>query len=301
MAKKNLRSLPKPTKPAGSVTPPVAGGGPVIPVDRTYADIAIGESLIRVPLDQITPNPDQPRKTFDQAKLQELADSIADRGLIQPISVRQLGVDRYELVAGERRWRASRLAGLPDILAVLGDRPPTESALDALAENLHREDLNPIEEARALAALHDGHGMSHTEIAKRMKKARPTVSNTIRLLELPDTALDHIAAGRLSATQGRELLAEPDHTRRTKLADRAAAEGWNVQRLADAIRAPAAKAAKATPNADHAAAAEDVAERLSRATGFETVVKPKGPRGYRLTIDLEDEDAVQALIGRLRT
>lgn len=297
MAKKTLRSLPKPAKPAA--IPAVPGGGPVVPVDSVYADIALGESLIRIPLDQITPNPDQPRKVFDKDALTRLANSIADRGLIQPIVVRKLGHERYELIAGERRWRASRLAGLADLPAILRDRPPSESALDALAENLDREDLNPVEEARALAALVDGHGMTPTSIAKRMNRSRPAIANSIRLLELPDTVLDHLSAGRLTARHGRTLLSEPDHTTRRKLADRAAADGWTVHRLEAAIKAPSSKAAKPTAASDHLAVAEQAADRLSRTSGFETTVKPRGTTGFRITIDVDDANALDAYAKRL--
>src|SRR5690242_12226627 len=189
------------------------------------------EELRQVPVDLISPNPHQPRATFDEDSLLALADSIRARGILQPILVRPLVGGRYELVAGERRWRAAQLAELDSVPAVIRHHDDAASLEVALIENMAREDLSPVEEARACVALVEELGLSREEVGLRVGRSRVAVSNLIRLLDLPDEALELIERGELSAGHGRALLLTEDHGRRRELA-RAAARGfWSVREL----------------------------------------------------------------------
>src|ERR671937_1945092 len=159
--------------------------------------------LRELPLEVINPNPDQPRTRFDPASITSLAASIADAGMVQPLIVRPLADGRYELIAGERRWRAAREAGLQTVPAIVRDEGEAERLQTALIENMAREDLNPVDEARACATLVEDLGISKEELARRLGRSRPAISNLIRLLDLPPEALDLIAAGKLSEGHGR--------------------------------------------------------------------------------------------------
>jgi ParB family chromosome partitioning protein len=177
----------------------------------------------------IGPNPQQPRRSFDEGALQSLADSIARDGLIQPVVVRAVGEGRFELVAGERRLRASMLAGLTEITAIVRDVDDRSSAELALIENLQREDLNPVERARAFAALSDRYGMTHAQVGERVGIDRASVSNHLRLLDLDDSLLAMVEDGRLGFGHARALLAVSDATRRVALGVLAAEEFWSVR------------------------------------------------------------------------
>ncbi len=185
-------------------------------------------SLVELEITQVRPNPRQPRTRFDEEALKALAESISSEGLVQPIIVRDAG-DGYEIVAGERRWRAATLAGLTTIPAIVRPLDERESMIVALAENVAREDLNPVEQARAYAVLADELDLSQTEIARRVGKSRPAVANTMRLLELPDDVLELIAGGRLSEGHGRALLLASGNDDRSALAVRAVSRGLSVR------------------------------------------------------------------------
>ena len=188
-----------------------------------------GEGLRQIPLELIDPNPHQPRQTFDEATLQELADSIRARGLLQPVVVRPLAGGRYQLVAGERRLRATRLAELDLIPAVVRHTEDWEGLDLALAENMAREDLNPVEEARACAMLVEDLGLTKEEVGRRVGRSRVAISNLIRLLALPEEVLELIEQGTLSEGHGRAILICKDHGRRRDLARSARDEGWSVR------------------------------------------------------------------------
>jgi ParB family transcriptional regulator, chromosome partitioning protein len=185
-------------------------------------------SLVELDVDQVRPNPRQPRKRFDDDSINALAESIKSEGVVQPIIVRDAG-DGYQIVAGERRWRASQRAGLTTIPAIVRPLDERESMIMALAENVAREDLNPVEQARAYAVLADELDLSQTEIARRVGKSRPAVANTMRLLELPDAALELIASGSLSEGHGRALLLTGDQDERLSLARTAVKRGLSVR------------------------------------------------------------------------
>jgi ParB family chromosome partitioning protein len=195
---------------------------PLVPVPA-------GSSYAELLLDSIVPNPRQPRTAFDGDALEELVDSIREVGLLQPVVVRPLGDDTYELVMGERRWRASQLAGTGTIPAIVRPTEDHDLLRDALLENLHRAQLNPLEEAAAYSQLLEDFGCTQEELATRIKRSRPQISNTIRLLRLPPTVQRRVAAGVLSAGHARALLALPDPLGQERLAQRVVAEGLSVR------------------------------------------------------------------------
>src|SRR5256885_5683659 len=184
---------------------------------------------IRVEL--VAPNPKQPRRRFDEATLAGLAESVRQRGVLQPVLVRPAPGGTYELVAGERRWRAAQLAGLDVVPALVRPADDAQALEVALIENMAREDLNPVEEARACAALVEELGLTREEVGRRIGRSRVAVSNLLRLLDLPDEVLEHLEEGRLTEGHGRALLLTDDHAARRSLANDAAREGWSVRVL----------------------------------------------------------------------
>ena len=182
-------------------------------------------SAVAIRLNEIEPNRAQPRKDFNDKALAELADSIAQHGVLQPLLVRPIPGGGYQIVAGERRWRAARMAGLSELPAVIRDLSDAEMMELALIENLQREDLTPIEEARGYKALIDEYGLTQDEIAKTVGKSRPAITNALRLLHLPQEALDLLAAGKISAGHARALLMFPDEESMLEAARLTAAHG----------------------------------------------------------------------------
>src|SRR3954451_659427 len=192
-----------------------------------------GAELRELHVDLVAPNPEQPRKRFDDEALQALADSVKERGVLQPVLVRPRPGGTYELVAGERRWRAARLAGLETLPALVQERDDARSLEDALIENMAREDLNPIEAARACAGLVEELGLTREEVGRRVGRSRVAVSNLLRLLELPDEVGVMLEQRLISEGHGRALLLAEDHGARRALAREAVAEGWSVRTLED--------------------------------------------------------------------
>jgi len=189
----------------------------------------VGDGLREIPLDLIQPNSRQPRRTFDQARLAELAESIRTRGVLQPIVVTPLAGGTFELVAGERRLRAAQMVELPTIPALVRETDDWERLDLALAENMARVDLNPIEEARACAMLVDDLGLTKQEVGRRVGRSRVAISNLIRLLDLPEEALELIERGELTEGHGRALLLCKDHGARRSLALEARDGAWSVR------------------------------------------------------------------------
>ncbi len=185
--------------------------------------------LRRLPVELIAPNPRQPRQLFDEESLIALSESVKERGVLQPVLVRPCPGGSYELIAGERRWRAAQLAGLDVVPAVVAPHEDRESLEIALIENMAREDLNPIEEARACSLLVDELGLTREEVGRRVGRSRVAVSNLMRLLDLPDEVLDMLVEGRLTEGHGRALLMAPDHADRRRLGRSAADEDWTVR------------------------------------------------------------------------
>jgi ParB family chromosome partitioning protein len=236
-----------------------ASGGPGEPVT--------GAHFAELPLEFITPNPRQPRQAFDDEALEELAESIGIVGLLQPIVVRQVGSQHFELIMGERRWRASQRAGLGKIPAIVRDTSDDDLLRDALMENLHRQQLNPLEEAAAYQQLLDDFGATHEELATRIGRSRPHITNTLRLLNLPPAVQRRVAANVLSAGHARALLSLDDTEAQEHLAQRIVAEGLSVRAVEEIIalkdtddKAPAARRGRKKPVAP---ALRQLANRLS--------------------------------------
>src|SRR5689334_2760582 len=196
----------------------------------------MGAHFAEIPLDAISPNPRQPRDVFDEDALQELVTSIKEVGLLQPVVVRQVGPARYELIMGERRWRASRQAGLELIPAIVRATEDDKLLLDALLENLHRAELNPLEEAAAYEQLLQDFACTHDELAHRVGRSREYVSNTLRLLKLSPAVQARVAAGVLTAGHARALLRVPDGARQDQLAQRIVAEGLSVRTTEEIVK-----------------------------------------------------------------
>ena len=268
---------------------------------------AQGEELRELPVELIEPNPRQPRRRFAQEGLDALAGSLTEQGVLQPVLVRPRAGGRYELVAGERRWRAARLAGLETIPALVRERGDAAALEVALVENMAREDLNPIEAARACAALVEELGLTREEVGRRVGRSRVAVSNLLRLLDLPDAAVQLLETGDLAEGHGRALLLAEDHGVRASLARTAAEQGWSVRRVEEAARsstradAPPAdgRARRRAAHPDQEQAARDIAEALSGALGADVRVHPvRG--GYRAELSFADQDEALELAGRLR-
>jgi ParB family chromosome partitioning protein len=194
-----------------------------------------GAYFDEIPVGAIAPNPRQPRQIFDEETLAELADSIKAVGLLQPVVVRRIGSDRYEIVMGERRWRACQLADLTAIPAIIRDTADDDLLRDALIENLHRQQLNPLEEAAAYQQLLDDFAATHEDLARRVGRSRPHITNTIRLLNLPPGVQRRVAAGVLSAGHARALLAIDDPQAQEQLAHRIVAEGLSVRAVEEIV------------------------------------------------------------------
>ena len=202
------------------------GGGLRQVAGAYFEEIAVGS---------ITPNPRQPRRTFDEEALEELAASITEVGLLQPVVVRKLGGGSYELVMGERRWRASQRAGLEFIPAIVRETPDTDMLRDALLENLHRQQLDPLEEAAAYQQLLDDFGATHEQLAQKVGRSRPHISNTLRLLNLPPGVQKRVAAGVISAGHARALLSLDEPLAQERLAQRIVAEGLSVRSVEEIV------------------------------------------------------------------
>ncbi|MGO9909191.1 MAG: ParB/RepB/Spo0J family partition protein [Solirubrobacteraceae bacterium] len=265
------------------------------------------QELRPVPVDMIDPSPNQPRRVFDEDSLLALAGSIRARGVLQPVLVRPLPSGRYELIAGERRWRAAQLAELEAIPAVVRRHDDAASLEVALIENMAREDLNPVEEARACAALVEELGLTREDVGVRVGRSRVAVSNLIRLLDLPDEALELIEHGDLTEGHGRALLLAEDQSVRRSLARDAARARWSVRELESRARAAAApsgrrRRARSRPavHPDQAAAIELITDALAAALGREVDVTPTKGAGYRAQIGFESLDDALDVARRLR-
>ena len=255
-----------------------------------------GAEFRTLPVDLIAPNPNQPRKHFGEDALVGLADSVKERGLLQPVLVRPVPGGTYELIAGERRWRAAQLAGLRPIPAIIRPHGDAESLELALIENMAREDLNPVEEARAVAALVEDLGLSQEEAGRRLGRSRVAISNLLRLLDLPDEALELIESGQLSQGHGRALLTAPDHDLRRRLAREAAAQGWSVRQTEARARGPGPNRGGITVrrqsdelHPDQVDATERLGEAFGRALGVDVKVTPRA-EGYRVQFAFETLD-----------
>jgi ParB family transcriptional regulator, chromosome partitioning protein len=260
-----------------------------------------GARFAEIPVAAIEPNARQPRTVFDEEALEELKASITEVGLLQPIVVRETGVGRYELVMGERRWRAAQAVGRENIPAIIRDTRDDAMLRDALLENIHRVDLNPLEEAAAYQQLLEEFGATHDELARRIGRSRPQISNTIRLLNLPAPVQRRVAVGVLSAGHARALLGLDDPEVQEQLALRIVAEGLSVRATEEMVAlavsdGPVKKAAPARRAKVHAPALNDLADRLS--DRFDTRVKVDiGRNKGKITIEFATVDDLERIVG----
>lgn len=263
-----------------------------------------GVRFADIPLNAIEPNPRQPRADFDEDSLAELVHSVREIGVLQPVVVREGdpaadGSPRYELVMGERRWRASQRAGTGTIPAIIRETGDEDLLRDALLENLHRSQLNPLEEAAAYNQLLEDFGCTHDELAQRIGRSRPQVSNTVRLLRLPPAVQRRVAARVLSAGHARALLALPDSEAMERLGSRIVAEGLSVRATEEVValggdRAPASRRRRAEPG-QRQEALDDLAGRLS--DRFDTRVKiVLGQRKGRVTVEFGSVDDLHRIV-----
>jgi ParB family transcriptional regulator, chromosome partitioning protein len=285
----------------GTAAPPAADPGPVREPDGSgpLAEVT-GARYEEVAVTAITPNPRQPRRSFDEDGLDELAESIRQVGLLQPVVVRAVGAGRYELVMGERRWRAAQQAGLSEIGAIVKQTQDDDMLRDALIENLHRQQLDPLEEAAAYQQLLDDFGATHEELAVKVGRSRPHISNTLRLLNLPPAVQKRVAAGVLTAGHARALLGVQDPGAQERLASRIVAEGLSVRAVEEIVavgseepspRRPARTAAK-PPTAP---ALRHLADRLSDL--FETRVKVElGRRKGKIVVEFATIDDLERIV-----
>jgi ParB family chromosome partitioning protein len=270
------------------------------------------EELRELALELISPNPDQPRRRFDQEALTALAGSLGERGVLQPVLVRPKPGGTYELIAGERRWRAARIAGLQVIPALIRPRGDADALEIALIENMAREDLSPIEEASACAALVEELALTREQVGLRVGRSRVAVSNLMRLLDLPDDVIELLADGALSAGHGRALLLAEDHGARRELARAAVDQGWSVRvtearaRQRNAGEGQGKRGAKKrgagvrAPHPDQEQAASDIAETLGSALGAEVRVRAARDGGYRAELSFATPEEAIELARRLR-
>ena len=296
---RGLGSLIPPAPTAEDVeqdTPPAPAADPA--PDKPALEDVSGAFFAEVPVEQIAPNAVQPRSVFDEDDMAELVHSIREVGLLQPVVVRRTGEESYELVMGERRWRASQQAGLTAIPAIVRQTDDTDMLRDALLENLHRSQLNPLEEASAYAQLLEDFGCTHEELAQRIGRSRPQISNTLRLLKLSPEVQRRVAAGVLSAGHARSLLAVEDPARQDRLAQRVVAEGISVRGLEEIVAlgdpdddAPA-RPARRKPTAPGLG---EIADRLS--DRFETRVKVDlGKSKGKITVEFASLEDLQRIL-----
>jgi ParB family transcriptional regulator, chromosome partitioning protein len=271
---------------------------------------AAEEELRHLPVELISANPRQPRRRFDEEALQALAASLGERGVLQPVLVRPRAGGTYELIAGERRWRAAQIAGMETIPALVRDRGDVVALELALIENMAREDLSPIEAARACAALVEELGLTREEVGRRVGRSRVAVSNLIRLLDLPDEVIELLQEGSLSEGHGRALLLAEDHGARRSLARDASDGGWSVRVTEERARQSNASAgagrsriaagrAPAGIHPDQEQAASEIAEALAGALGSDVKVKPTRAGGYRAELTFASTEEAIELARRL--
>jgi ParB family chromosome partitioning protein len=293
--------------------PPEGGAGVVdIPVSReTEPDLSAsrvpvsGAYFAELELDSITPNPRQPREVFDEDALNELIISIKEVGLLQPVVVRQVGPERYELIMGERRWRACREAGLARIPAIVRATDDEKLLLDALLENLHRAQLNPLEEAAAYDQLLRDFACTHEQLADRIGRSRSQVSNTLRLLRLSAPVQRRVAAGVLSFGHARALLALEDAEEQDKLAHRIVAEGLSVRAVEEIVALAASEPKTATRKTAAPRAGRRVSPALAHLASrlsdrFDTRVKVDlGQKRGKIVVEFASIDDLERILGTM--
>ncbi len=287
--------------PGGSGATGDAMPGAVITAPAADQPATVGGAYFQeLPISAVTPNPRQPRQVFDEDALDELVASIQEVGLLQPVVVREVSPGRFELVMGERRWRASQRAGLTEIPAIVRATTDDDLLRDALMENLHREQLNPLEEAAAYQQLLDDFGATHEELARRIGRSRPHISNTLRLLNLSSKVQRRVAAGVLTAGHARALLSVDDPDAQEQLAHRIVAEGLSVRAVEEIVTMGVRPAKERHPVQRQSPPPElnDLADRLSDA--FETRVKVElGKRKGKIVVEFGSLDDLERIVATM--
>lgn len=266
---------------------------------KNDASSDLGESVVYVNINDIKPNENQPRKHFDEDKIKELSASIIEHGIIQPLVLRKLDEKRYEIVAGERRWRAARAAGLEKVPSIIRTFTNEENMVIAIIENMQREDLNSIEEAEGLRQMIDTYGFTQEEVSRSVSKSRPYITNSLRLLKLPKSIQMELAEGRISPGHGRALLATKDAELQEKLCKRIVTEGLSVRRteeLAAGVKKDkrGEKAPQRDPNILH------VERELKEIYGTKVSILPRGKKGI-LQLEYYGEEELNRLIDMLKS
>ena len=251
-----------------------------------------------IEIDEIAPNESQPRKTFNKEKLEELARSIKTHGVIQPIVVRKQG-SHYEVVAGERRWRAARIAGLSEVPCIVRELTDEQNMLVAIIENVQREDLNPIEEARGIRAMIEDYELTQDEVAKAVSKSRPYITNALRMLKLPDAVLDMVSAGKLSAGHARAILSAKEEEQ-TEIAKHVETKGLSV-REAEKLSKKGLSFDRKKPGKHPTknAAVKQIESELSSALGTKVNLSQNGNKG-KIEIEYYSREELEGLIEALR-
>ena len=266
-------------------------------LDALFIDNTTDNGAVTLRISEIEPNRSQPRKEFDESALADLADSIREHGVIQPLLVRPLPTGGYQLVAGERRWRASRMAGLGEVPVVIRELSDHEAMELALIENLQREDLNPMEEALGYRSLMEEYQMTQEEVAKAIGKSRPAIANSLRLLALPQQVVDLIREGKLSAGHGRALLALEEESAILEAAQTAVKKHWTVREIEKMAQSSHKKTKVSTgPDKDHYYTELELA--LSQVLGRQVTITSKG-KNRTLSIAFFDKEDLSALVSRL--
>ena len=307
---KGLGALIPETPRASSAAIPTTGATTAAPaLDERYPtgsdqsapvlNEVAGAYFDEILVDAITPNPRQPRRSFDEDALDELAASITEVGLLQPVVVRHLGAGSYELVMGERRWRASRRAGLDRIPAIVRETPDTDMLRDALLENLHRQQLDPLEEAAAYQQLLDDFGATHEQLAQKIGRSRPHISNTLRLLNLPPAVQKRVAAGVLSAGHARAILGLENSQAQERLAQRIVAEGLSVRAVEEIVAlgddTPETPSRRPAAKRPVAPALRNLADRLSDV--FDTKVRVElGRSKGKIVVEFGSIDDLERIV-----
>lgn len=266
-------------------------------LDALFIDNTTDNGAMTLRISEIEPNRSQPRKEFDESALADLADSIREHGVIQPLLVRPLPTGGYQLVAGERRWRASRMAGLGEVPVVIRELSDHEAMELALIENLQRQDLNPMEEALGYRSLMEEYQMTQEEVAKAIGKSRPAIANSLRLLALPQQVVDLIREGKLSAGHGRALLALEEESAILEAAQTAVKKHWTVREIEKMAQSSHKKTKVSTgPDKDHYYTELELA--LSQVLGRQVTITSKG-KNRTLSIAFFDKEDLSALVSRL--
>ena len=266
-----------------------------------FEEVSVEKSAYQLlPIYKVEPNPDQPRRDFDEEELQALADSISEHGIIQPLTVRELSSGYYQIIAGERRWRAARLANLSEVPVVVIEADDKKAMELALIENLQRQDLNPVEEALGYKSLMDDYGMTQEDAAKRVGKSRPAVTNALRLLSLNQEVLDKVRSGDLSAGHARAILTVKSEKKQLAAAQRIVALGLSVRQAELLCRnmakeAPEVKEEPVTLKVDYVAECE---KQLSKHLGRGVKIV-NGKRKGRFELEFYGQDDLQNLLDKL--